>query len=195
MRRLPAFRSIAALAATFFVAGWGSSPLSAAPFFFSTGNPDGKMAGLSQPGSAGKIETENADDFILSNETILTNARIVRPDEVIRGSARIAGGIVAAIDIGTSRAPGAVDLAGDYLLPAIDISWWNVGAGKVELAHLDAVPLQIAANPTVQGRLAAGASGAYKPGGRVRRDRRTCRRQDVVAVGAALLHGDLSCHR
>jgi hypothetical protein len=73
MRRLPAFRSIAAFAATFFVAAWCSSS-SAAPFFFSTGNPDGKIAGLSRPGSPGKIETENADDFILNNETILTNA-------------------------------------------------------------------------------------------------------------------------
>src|SRR6516225_2234736 len=74
MRRLPAFRSIATLAATFFAAAWCLSPSSAAPFFFSTGNPDGKMAGLSQPSSAGKLETENADDFILNNEEILTNA-------------------------------------------------------------------------------------------------------------------------
>ena len=49
---------------------------------------------------------------------------------------------------------------GNYLLPAIDVGWWNVDAGKVELAHLDAVPLQVAANPAVQGVPSAGATGA-----------------------------------
>jgi hypothetical protein len=44
---------------------------------------------------------------------------------------------------------------GDYLLPAIDIRWWNVDAGKVELAHLDAVQFQVAANPT-QGTISDG---------------------------------------
>jgi BatD DUF11 like domain len=48
---------------------------------------------------------------------------------------------------------------GDYLLPAIDIGWWNLSAGKVELAHLDAVPLQVAADPAAQGALPAGTTG------------------------------------
>ena len=48
---------------------------------------------------------------------------------------------------------------GDYLLPAIDVGWWNVSAGKVELAHLDAVPLQVAADPAAQGALPAGTTG------------------------------------
>ena len=50
---------------------------------------------------------------------------------------------------------------GDYLLPAIDIGWWNASAGKVELVHLDAVPLQVAANPATQGAPPAGATGAW----------------------------------
>lgn len=49
---------------------------------------------------------------------------------------------------------------GDFLLPAIDIKWWNVGAGKVELAHLDAVPLQVAANPIMQGAIVTGTGNA-----------------------------------
>lgn len=49
---------------------------------------------------------------------------------------------------------------GDYLLPAIDIRWWNSSAGKVELAHLDAVPLQVAANLAAEGTLPAGSTGA-----------------------------------
>ena len=35
-------------------------------FFFSTGDPDGKMAMASRPSSAGKIEIESADDFVLT---------------------------------------------------------------------------------------------------------------------------------
>jgi BatD DUF11 like domain len=46
---------------------------------------------------------------------------------------------------------------GDYSLPAIDIGWWNVGSGKVERIHLDAVSLTVAANP---------AAGSNAPVGR-----------------------------
>lgn len=42
---------------------------SAAPFHFSTGDPDGKIGTASRPGSAGKIEIESADDFVLSGST------------------------------------------------------------------------------------------------------------------------------
>jgi hypothetical protein len=42
--------------------------------FFSTGNPDGKMATASRPSSAGKVEIESADDFILMAPTSLTSA-------------------------------------------------------------------------------------------------------------------------
>jgi hypothetical protein len=43
-------------------------------FFFSTGNPDGKIAMASRPSSAGKIEIEAADDFVLTTDTNLTSA-------------------------------------------------------------------------------------------------------------------------
>jgi hypothetical protein len=45
-------------------------------FTFSTGSPDGKMATASRPSSPGKAEIESADDFILSNETVLTQATV-----------------------------------------------------------------------------------------------------------------------
>jgi hypothetical protein len=45
---------------------------SATPFSFSTGIPDGKIATLSGPASAGFSETETADDFVLS-ECVLIN--------------------------------------------------------------------------------------------------------------------------
>jgi hypothetical protein len=51
-----------------------AAPSSAASFFFSTGDPDGKMATASRPSSAGKVEIESADDFVLTSATQLTSA-------------------------------------------------------------------------------------------------------------------------
>jgi hypothetical protein len=58
------FWFVAILAAAF-----GVAPLSATSFFFSTGGADGRLASLSQPASASTVETETADDFILSETT------------------------------------------------------------------------------------------------------------------------------
>ena len=43
-------------------------------FTFSTGAPDRKIATTSRPASSGKIETETADDFLLSGTTQLKGA-------------------------------------------------------------------------------------------------------------------------
>ena len=48
--------------------------VSAAPFSFSTGNPDGKMATLSRPASPGKMQTETADDFVTTNSVVINQA-------------------------------------------------------------------------------------------------------------------------
>ena len=47
---------------------------SAADFFFTTGDPDGRLGAATRPDSRGKIEIEAADDFILSSETCITQA-------------------------------------------------------------------------------------------------------------------------
>jgi len=47
---------------------------SASPFFFSTGDVDGKIATASRPGGGGKIEIESADDFLLGATTKITSA-------------------------------------------------------------------------------------------------------------------------
>jgi hypothetical protein len=61
----------AALAmAGFFLAG----PAAAGVFFFSTGDPDGLIGTLSRPASAGLIQTETADDFVLTQSTRITQA-------------------------------------------------------------------------------------------------------------------------
>jgi hypothetical protein len=59
------------------IAALFSAPILAVPFSFSTGNPDGKIATASRQASAGKLETETADDFILSQTTSIDHARFI----------------------------------------------------------------------------------------------------------------------
>jgi hypothetical protein len=49
-------------------------PATANPVFFSTGDPDGRMAAATRPSSAGAFEIESADDFVLSNRTRINSA-------------------------------------------------------------------------------------------------------------------------
>ena len=55
---------------------WFAAPVSAGPFFFSTGSPDGKIGTLSRPASTGKLETETADDFVLAVNTQIDHATL-----------------------------------------------------------------------------------------------------------------------
>ena len=71
MQQLIAAGSAAAVALGLLAA----TPAAATPaFFFSTGNPDGLIATLARPSSAGKLETETADDFVTPAHTLITNA-------------------------------------------------------------------------------------------------------------------------
>jgi hypothetical protein len=57
------------LTAVFAMSGMlGSNPAFAAPFFFSTDDPDGKIATASRPGTV-SFEIESADDFVLAQST------------------------------------------------------------------------------------------------------------------------------
>src|SRR4029077_17386646 len=49
-------------------------PAAADSFFFSTGDPDGRMATASRPSTAGKFEIESADDFVLTHSTSISSA-------------------------------------------------------------------------------------------------------------------------
>lgn len=55
---------------------WLATPALADPFFFTTGNADGRLGALSRSGSTGKLETETADDFILTETTVINGATI-----------------------------------------------------------------------------------------------------------------------
>jgi len=51
-----------------------ASQAQAASFTFSTGDPDGKIATLSRPSSPGKIQTETADDFLVTQPVVINQA-------------------------------------------------------------------------------------------------------------------------
>ncbi len=71
MSSRPTFKIISIFAVTLFAAS--SATAGPIPFSFSTGNPDGLIGTLSRPSSPGKIETETADDFILTQSLTTIN--------------------------------------------------------------------------------------------------------------------------
>jgi hypothetical protein len=71
------FLALLALCLTIIVltpTGRPGAAASASSFFFTTGEPDGRMAAASRPESRHKIEIEAADDFILTSQTIIDRA-------------------------------------------------------------------------------------------------------------------------
>src|SRR5512133_2672990 len=63
--------------ATATAGAWLATRASAEPLFFSTGNADGRLGALSQPPNQGKLETETADDFILTETTTISQVTLV----------------------------------------------------------------------------------------------------------------------
>ncbi len=55
----------------------------------------------------------------MPDPTILTNARLVLPDRLLHGTIVLHGTTIAEVQPGISRAPGAVDLDGDTLMPGV----------------------------------------------------------------------------
>jgi hypothetical protein len=62
------------IAALAFAAAVMPLPAAADTFVFSTGNPDGLMATAARPDSPGKFEIETGDDFVLTQQTLITGA-------------------------------------------------------------------------------------------------------------------------
>jgi len=52
-------------------------------------------------------------------ETILTNAKIVTPDEIIHGTVVVNDGLITHVEDGNAAHPSSIDLEGDYLLPGL----------------------------------------------------------------------------
>lgn len=68
---------IASSATALLVAAMSAAPAVAAPYLFSTGNVDGRMAVASRPASTGKTEIEAADDFVIAKQTHITSATFI----------------------------------------------------------------------------------------------------------------------
>ncbi len=108
------------------------------------------------------------------DQIILTNARLVLPDAVLPATLVARDGHIAAIETGTSRLPGALDCAGDWLIPGLidlhtdnlerqcqpraGVRWPAVSAYLAHDAHCAA-----AAITTVLDALCVGDLG-YEPG-------------------------------
>ncbi|GEK51412.1 alpha-D-ribose 1-methylphosphonate 5-triphosphate diphosphatase [Vreelandella venusta] len=54
-----------------------------------------------------------------ANNQILTNARLVLEDDIVHGSLVIKDGMIMAVERGLSTLPGAIDCAGDLLIPGL----------------------------------------------------------------------------
>ena len=76
-------------------------------------------------------------------ETVLSNARLVLPDEIVTGALVVRDGRIAAIDQGAAVPRGAVDCDGDYLSP-----------GLIEL-HTDNLERHLQPRPGVRWPIAA----------------------------------------
>ena len=70
----PRINRFQAIAFAILVSAGLASIGAAATLLFSTGNPDGQIATLSRIGTATQIQTETADDFVLTGNTIIEQA-------------------------------------------------------------------------------------------------------------------------
>ncbi|SDE49570.1 Oxygen tolerance [Bradyrhizobium brasilense] len=61
-----------------------------------------------------------------------------------------------------------LEKAGDYVLPPIDLRWWNTSAQSIDVAHLDPVTLHVEANPAAGGASSVGTSGPRMSWGALR---------------------------
>ena len=72
-------------------------PAAADSVFFSTGNPDGRIATAARPESPGKFEIETGDDFALTAQTSITGATFtglrVSRDTCCNAQNRLAGDV------------------------------------------------------------------------------------------------------
>ena len=123
------------LAATMTAGVWLATPAWADPFFFSTGTPDGLLGALSQPPSTGHLETETADDFILTETTSIAQATITG---LIRSGTPLANISNVEIEVyhvfPADSTPSSGDVPSRVNSPA-DVEIPNLGLGEAATAR------------------------------------------------------------
>src|SRR3954452_21739619 len=55
----------------------------------------------------------------MSAETVLTNATLILPREVLSGTIVLRGSTIAEVQPGRAQLPGAIDLGGDTIIPGV----------------------------------------------------------------------------
>ncbi len=55
----------------------------------------------------------------MNDETVITNAVLVLPDEVLHGTLVLRGGVIADVQPGASGLPGAIDAEGEHVIPGL----------------------------------------------------------------------------
>src|SRR6056297_2667823 len=61
------------------------------------------------------------------SDTVLANAQLVLEGEVVQGAVVLSDGRIASIEAGASVPPGAIDCAGDYVMPGlIELHTYNL---------------------------------------------------------------------
>jgi alpha-D-ribose 1-methylphosphonate 5-triphosphate diphosphatase len=114
----------------------------------------------------------------MTPETVLTSARVVTPDSVFAGTVHVVGPRIAAVEAGTSRAAGAVDIDGDYLMPGIidihtdnlerhleprpNVHWPNMAALLTHDRQMAAAGVTTVFDSLCVGDHATGGSGRYE---------------------------------
>ena len=93
-----------------------ASQAEADSFTFSTGAPDGKIATLARPATPGKLQTETADDFILTQTTLINSATF------------------------TGLLPLGASLAG---VSGVEIEIYHVFPGESDTNRVPAVPTRV----------------------------------------------------
>ena len=56
---------------------WIAMSAFGASFSFTSGTPDGRLGALSRRPTAGSVETETADDFLLQQTTVIKQAKVL----------------------------------------------------------------------------------------------------------------------
>jgi hypothetical protein len=103
MKKIPQLLLTIGLAITL-----GANAAYASSVIFDNGSPDGLMASLSQPSTGGVLQTESADDFILSSSTSIASATFTG---LVTGASPAIGNVVVEIyrvfpkDSDTGRVP------------------------------------------------------------------------------------------
>jgi hypothetical protein len=135
---------VSLIAATLTVGVWLATPAWADRFSFSTGSPDGKLGALSRPASQG-LETETADDFVLTQATVVSGATIHGLIPAVSGIAKVEVEIyhIFPLDSNTVRTPSVKTRANSPSDVEIDAATRDSSEGTLSFIATQISPFMV----------------------------------------------------